>query len=130
MAGTPRLLIVDDDSATRYVLRMSLEAEWDIVGEAENGLKALQANDELRPDIVLLDISMPGMDGFAAAKRLKQASPSVHIIFVSSHFEAAYINQAFLVGAEGYVFKGVAVGELPFAIREVLAGRLFRPLTE
>ena len=126
MAGSPRLLIVDDDSSIREMLRISLEQECDIVGEAGNGLQAIQANDELQPDVVLLDVSMPVMDGFVAAKRLKTARPNVHIIFVSQHAERAYMDEAFRLGAEGYVLKTSAIRDLLTAIREVLAGRSFR----
>lgn len=126
MTGSPRLLIVDDDSNIRELLRLSLENECNIVGEADNGLKAIEANEELQPDVVLLDVSMPVMDGFVAAKRLKKATPDVHIIFVSQHGEPAYVDEAFRIGAEGYVLKMSAIRELMTAIREVLAGRRFR----
>jgi DNA-binding NarL/FixJ family response regulator len=124
--GSPRLLIVDDDSAIRDTLRVSLEKECDIVGEADNGLAAIEASDKLRPDVVLLDVSMPVMDGFAAARRLKAARPELHIIFVSQHVDAVYVDEAFRAGGEGYVLKQSAATELATAIREVLAGRSFR----
>jgi DNA-binding NarL/FixJ family response regulator len=104
---------------------MSLEAECEIVGEAENGLAGIQADEELKPDVVLLDISMPVMDGFLAAESLKSSRPDVHIIFVSQHAERSYIEKAFRVGAEGYVLKTSAAEELITALREVLAGRTF-----
>lgn len=125
MTASPRLLIVDDDSMIRKMLRVSIEAEYEIVGEAENGLTAIQASDELKPDVVLLDVSMPVMDGFVAAKRLKAVQPHLHIIFVSQHFEPAYLEEAFQSGAEAYVLKSSAVRDLNTAIREVLAGRTF-----
>src|SRR5579875_2925213 len=77
VVGSTRLLIVDDDSAIREVLRVSLESDWEIVGEAENGMAAIEATDELQPDVVLLDVSMPVMNGFAAAKRLKETRPDI-----------------------------------------------------
>jgi DNA-binding NarL/FixJ family response regulator len=129
VTGSPRLLIVDDDSAIRKLVRMSLEDEWEIVGEADNGLAAIKAADELQPDIILLDVSMPVMDGFSAAKRLKQSRPELHIIFVSQHPDASYMDEAFRIGAEGYVLKRSASRELSTAIREVLAGRIFRSAT-
>lgn len=108
------------------MLRISLEDECEVVGEADNGIAAIQAHEELRPDIVLLDVSMPVMDGFLAAKRLKTSRPDLYIIFVSQHSEPAYLDEAFRCGGDGYVLKTSSVGELTTAVREVLAGRTYR----
>jgi len=121
-----RLLIADDDAAIRAMIRDFLENGCEIVGEAENGLEAVNAAEQLHPDIVLLDISMPVMGGFTAAKQLKQRMPSLAIIFVTQYPDPAYIEEAFRLGASGYVLKGSAVRDLVPAIDEVRAGGTFR----
>jgi len=121
-----RLLIADDDAAIRAMIRDFVENGCEIVGEAENGLEAVNAAEQLHPDIVLLDISMPVMGGFTAAKQLKERMPSLAIIFVSQYPDPAYIEEAFRLGASGYVLKGSAVRDLVPAIDEVRAGGTFR----
>ena len=121
----PRLLIVDDDAAMRNALRLSLETEWNIVGEAENGAKAIEACHTLRPDLVLMDVNMPVMDGFSAAKSLQKSTPHIRILFVSGHNQAGCVDEAFEAGAGDYVSKAKASRDLDTAIREVLAGRSF-----
>ncbi len=122
----PRLLIADDDALVREMLRKTVEADSEIVGEASNGLEAVAAAEQLRPDLVLLDVSMPVMGGFEAARRLHDRLPGLLIVFVSQHAEVAYADKAFSSGARGYVLKRAVIGELRDAIREVLAGGLFR----
>ncbi len=129
MSQSTRLLIADDDAAIRDMIRHYVERACEIVGEAENGLEAVNAAERLRPDIVLLDISMPVMGGFAAARQLKEKMPTVRIIFVSQHPDAAYIDEAFRVGASGYVLKRSALRDLTAAIEEVRAGGTFRSAT-
>ena len=120
-----RLLIADDDAATRALIRDSVEDGCEVVGEAENGLEAVNAAEQLHPDIVLLDISMPIMGGFTAAKQLKERMPDLVIIFVTQYPEPAYIEEAFRLGARGYVLKRLAVRDLVPAIDEVRAGGTF-----
>ncbi len=122
-----RLLIVDDDSATRYMLRSIVESEHTaVVGEAENGRAGVDATERLRPDVVLLDISMPVMDGFSAARELGQRFPEVRVIFVSQNADKAYVQEAFRCGAAGYVLKQAAATELLEAMAAVRAGSHFR----
>lgn len=121
----PRLLIADDDALVREMLRKTVEADSEIVGEASNGVEAIDAAERLRPDLLLLDISMPVMGGFEAARRLRDL-PGLRIVFVSHYAENAYADEAFSSGARGYVLKRALITELREAIREVLAGRLFR----
>ena len=129
MLSSIRLLIADDDAAIRAALRQLLHDHYEVVGEAENGLEAVEAAEHLRPDIVLLDISMPVMGGLPAARRMKSSLPEVRIIFVSHHPEPAYIKEAFSSGANGYVLKRLVVSDLEPAIQEVAAGRNFRSAT-
>jgi DNA-binding NarL/FixJ family response regulator len=121
----PRALIVDDHEGTRYVLRRILEEECDIVGEAEDGNSGLEAAERLRPDLIVLDISMPVMGGFEAARHLKDRLPEVLIIITSQYTASMYVEEAFNVGAKAYVTKGAAATELIPAVKEVLAGNIF-----
>jgi DNA-binding NarL/FixJ family response regulator len=121
-----RLLIADDDAAIRAMIRDFLNEDCEIVGEAENGAEAVDAAEQLHPDIVLMDISMPVMGGFAAAKQLKERMPDLLIIFVSQHPDPAYVEEAFRVGGSGYVLKRSAVRDLTTAIEHVRAGGTFR----
>jgi two-component system, NarL family, response regulator LiaR len=122
-----RLLIVDDDAPLRLTLRSLLESDRaDVVGEADNGCAAIEATERLRPDVVLLDISMPIMDGFTAARELHRRFPEVHIIFVSQNADRAYVQEAFRCGAAGYVLKQAAATELKEAIAAVSAGLSFQ----
>jgi DNA-binding NarL/FixJ family response regulator len=121
-----RLLIADDNDAMRYMFRMLAAAECEIVGEAETGQAALKAVTDLNPDVLLLDISMPGVGGFEVARILRHRTPELKIILASEHTQRVYVEEAFKIGVKGYVLKGAAVSDLPLAIREVLAGRAFR----
>ncbi len=125
--ASERLLIVDDDSTIRCMLRSIVESEHaDVVGEAENGRVAVDETERLRPDLVLLDISMPVMDGFTAARELGQRFPEVRVIFVSQNSDRAYVQEAFRCGAAGYVLKQAAATELLEAMAAVRAGSRFR----
>lgn len=122
----PRLLIADDDAVVRYLLRKTLEAEFEIVGEASDGSEVVAAAEQLHPDLVLLDVSMPGVGGFAAAEQMRERVPALPIIFVSQHSEMAYADQAFHVGGRGYVLKRAFSSELLDAVRKVLGGGVYR----
>jgi DNA-binding NarL/FixJ family response regulator len=122
----PRLLIADDHEALRFMFKLLAEAECEVVGEAENGQEAVDAAERLHPDLLLMDVSMPGMGGFAAARLLRERMPELRIILASQHRQRVYADEALSLGIKGYVFKENASVELPLALREVLAGRLFR----
>ena len=121
-----RAIIADDDPMFRYALSAMLEESCEVIAEAENGLAAIQAAEALHPDLVFLDISMPVLNGFQAAVQFRRDLPSVRIIFVSSHSDKAYVEQAFLSGAQAYVIKGSAVFQISEAIQAVMEGRMFR----
>jgi PAS domain S-box-containing protein len=122
----PRFLVADDHETMRYMLRRFLEPDYPVVAEAANGREAIEAAEHLRPDIAVLDISMPVMSGFEAARVLRERMPEIRIIFASQHTEAHYVEEAFRLGAHGYVSKKAASTELPEAVRVVLAGGVFR----
>lgn len=124
---TARVLIAEDEALLRYTLRLIVEEHYKVAGEAADGYEAVEMTEQLRPDVVLLDISMPRMGGIEAAQRIRACIPDVLIIIVSNHSSAVYMEEALNRGAHGYVVKGSAVLQLPKAINEVLNGRIFRP---
>jgi DNA-binding NarL/FixJ family response regulator len=118
----PRLLLADDHTLLLEGIRLMLEPEFDLVGSVEDGQALLAAAKTLRPDVILLDISMPLLNGIDAARQLKKFLPSARLIFVTMHADADYVSEAFRVGAMGYLLKRAAASELLTAIREVLKG--------
>jgi DNA-binding NarL/FixJ family response regulator len=124
----PRLLIVDDNAEVRQLLRQVVEDnDALVVGEASEGQGAIDAAEKLELDIILLDVSMPVMGGFPAARELRKRLPGIHIIFVSEHAGGAYVNEAIHCGVRGYVSKASAVTELPNALRAVMSGSAYFP---
>ncbi|NLG28004.1 MAG: response regulator transcription factor, partial [Chloroflexi bacterium] len=109
-----RILVVDDQAIVRQGLRSMLEAEVDIrvVGEADSGQQALRLVRELTPDIVLLDVRMPGMDGLAALEQVKAAVPRTSVIMVTLYDTPEYLFRAVALGAAGYVLKDASRAEL------------------
>lgn len=124
---TITLLLVDDQEIVRAGLRSLLEshAQLKIVGEAANGEQAVRMAQELKPDVVLMDISMPGMDGTEATGRIKELVPEVNVLALTIHEEEAYFFEMLNAGASGYVPKRAAPGELVTAIEVAAAGDVF-----
>lgn len=117
-----RLLLADDHTLLLEGIRLLLEPEYELVGSVEDGLALLTAAKKLKPDVILLDISMPLLNGIDAARRLRKIVPSARLIFVTMHADTDFVLEAFRVGAMGYVLKRAAASELLTAIREVLKG--------
>ncbi|MBW4470333.1 MAG: response regulator transcription factor [Stenomitos rutilans HA7619-LM2] len=119
-----RVLLVDDQTIIRQGLRSLLEAKPDlqIVGEAENGQKALQQVETLQPDVVLMDIRMPGMDGVAATQSITQNFANTRVLVLTTFDDDEYVSQAMRVGANGYLLKDTPSEELALAIRLVHRG--------
>jgi DNA-binding NarL/FixJ family response regulator len=120
-----RILLGDDHAFILDGIRAVLQVEYEVVGQAQNGRALVDAAERLKPDVVILDISMPLLNGFDAALQIKKSRPQVKLIFLSQHLNPAYLRQALKVGASGYVLKSGATGELQEAIREVLRGRIY-----
>jgi len=122
-----RVLIADDHAVLRAGLRMLLEAQRDmeVVGDAGDGLEAAERAKELGPDIVLMDLSMPGQRSGDAIRGVRKACPSTRVLILTMHDDPAYLAAAVAAGASGYVVKKVADSELLTAIRAVYAGRTF-----
>jgi DNA-binding NarL/FixJ family response regulator len=121
----PRVLLGDDHTLVLEGFEQLLQPELDVVGKAEDGRALLNAARKLKPDVILLDISMPLLNGIDAARQLRRLVPATKIIFVTMHADQVYVTEAFRAGASGYVLKRSAASELVTAVREVLAGRFY-----
>jgi DNA-binding NarL/FixJ family response regulator len=124
MMETIRLLLVDDQRLMRDGLRilLELESDFEVVGEAENGTEALEAYGQLSPDVVLMDIRMPEVDGVEATRRLREADPNSKVIILTTFDDNEYVFEGLRAGALGYLLKDVSGDELADAIRKVAAG--------
>ena len=124
MTDKIRLLIVDDQRLMREGLRTLLELEhgFEIVGEAANGQDALDAYAELKPDVVLMDIRMPGMDGVEATRRLCTSWPETRVIILTTFDDDANVFEGLRAGAVGYLLKDLSGQELAHAVRTVYKG--------
>jgi len=102
-----RILVADDHEAVRRGLRSLLEtqAQWKVCGEAEDGNDAVEKTKSLKPDLVILDISMPNLSGFGAARLIKELSPGTAILVYSMHRSQAFLDEARRIGVDGYVSK-------------------------
>ena len=120
-----RLLIADDHMLVLEGLKRILEADFDLVGMAENGRELLRLSEELKPDVILVDISMPMLNGIDATRQLLKHSPHAKVIFVTMHADSDYVAEAFRAGASGYLLKRSAASELVSAIQEVMKGRYY-----
>jgi DNA-binding NarL/FixJ family response regulator len=122
----PRLVIADDSALIRRAIEMTLNSECEIVASVEDGEAAVTAAATLSPELILLDISMPGLNGLEAARRIKVVCPAILLIFLSNYDDKSYIQAAFDAGGSAYVTKGRMVSELLPAIRDVLSGKEYR----
>jgi len=120
------ILIADDHAVVRQGLRMFLETEADfkVVGEAENGEVAIQLAGELRPDIVLMDLIMPVMDGITATSRIRRQYPDVEVIALTSVLDDGSIFGAIRAGAIGYLLKDTKADKLIYAVKSAVAGQV------
>ncbi|MBA2484900.1 MAG: response regulator transcription factor [Nitrospira sp.] len=121
----PRVLLADDHTLVLEGFRRIVEQRCEVVGAVENGRALLEAATRLHPDLILLDISMPLLNGLDAARQVKKALPDVKLIFVTMHADPAYMSEAFKAGASAYLLKRSAARELDQAIDAVLRGQYF-----
>jgi DNA-binding NarL/FixJ family response regulator len=122
-----RVLLADDHTLVLAGIRGLLTRleGVEVVGEAADGYSTLRLAEELRPDIVLLDIGMPGMNGLEVAQRLSELDPAIRVIILSMHASEEYVLRALRAGAAGYLLKDSAVAELELAIRAVVRGETY-----
>jgi len=122
-----RILLADDHTLVRAGIRSLLESVpgLTVVAESGDGREALELIVKHRPDVALLDIGMPGLSGIEVARRSAQESPRTKVIILSMHADATYVRQAMRAGVAGYLLKGAAVVELPFAVQSVMRGETY-----
>ncbi len=127
MGDKLRILIAEDHQTVREGIKLLVDSQPDmeVIGEASNGESALTEAERLKPDLVLMDISMPEVNGLLATKRLRNSSPDVKILTLTRHTDDGYIKQVIAAGANGYVLKQSAPTELVTAIRAVAAGNSY-----
>jgi two-component system response regulator NreC len=127
MATSLRILVADDHATVRQGLKLLIESQPDmeVVGEAADGKHVLEQAETLRPDIVVMDISMPGMNGLVTTRMLKRAHPTIAVVALTRHEEETYLEELLRGGASGYILKQSAPTEFLQAIRAVAAGGVY-----
>ncbi len=127
MSGKKRILIVEDHTLLRAGIKslLSQDPDLEIVGEADNGRDAVRAIEALAPDLVLTDLSMPGMNGIEAITDIKRRYPKTLVLVLTVHKADEYIHESLRAGADGYILKDATHDELRIAIRSVLNGKTY-----
>src|SRR5258706_15451057 len=121
-----RILLADDHAVLRDGLRALLEAAgYQIVGESGHGRETLRLVDQFKPDVVVVDIVMPGLNGVDATRAIVRESPATRVVVLTGHEEEAYVTEALRAGARGYVLKTQAGADLVRAIQEAMRGGLY-----
>jgi len=123
MSHRPSIVLAEDHILVAEGIRRLLEPDYELISVVHNGKALIEAAREHQPDLVLTDISMPGMDGLEAAEKLREVAPQTRVIILSVHDERDFVHAAFEAGARGYLLKSSAPQELPIALEAVLAGR-------
>jgi DNA-binding NarL/FixJ family response regulator len=122
-----RVLIADDHTLVADLCKKLLETEFEVVGTVSNGRALVRAAAELQPDVVVVDIAMPILNGLDAGRRVKEILPSVKVLFLTMNGDTELVAEAFRRGASGYLLKTCAATEMVTAVREVLRGRSYVP---
>jgi len=122
-----RIVLAEDHKMIREALRMlvNAQADMEVIGEADDGLAAIALVETQQPDVVVMDVSMPQLNGLKATETLKQLHPDVKILVLTRHTDRGYVEQLLRSGAKGYVLKQSASEELVRAVRRVAAGQIY-----
>jgi DNA-binding NarL/FixJ family response regulator len=123
----PRVLIVDDHAFVRRGVQTLLHpfSEWELCGEADNGNDAIRMAEELRPDVIIMDVAMPGLNGIEATRAIRKTQPGVKIVLLTLYESADLVRSAFRAGARGYLLKVDAEQELVRALNVVIGEGIF-----
>jgi|SRR5215831_2474846 DNA-binding NarL/FixJ family response regulator len=121
----PRILLADDHTLLLDGLRNLLERHYDLVGTVQDGQAVVSAAQRLRPDLVLMDVAMPVLNGLQAGQRLREQQPKIKLLYVSMYGDPPYVEEAMRLGASGYVLKRSGWSELSRAIEAALAGKQY-----
>ena len=125
MTSRPRILIADDHNLVAEVCKRLLETEFDVVGVVVDGRALVRAAGELGPDVIVLDIAMPVLNGLDAGQQIKKSLPDVKLLYLTMNPDLEVAAEAFRRGAHGYLLKTCAAGELVLGVREVLRGKSY-----
>jgi DNA-binding NarL/FixJ family response regulator len=125
MKGDPRVLLADDHAMLLGALEKLLSEECEVIGQVSDGRALVAAAEQLKPDVIVLDISMPLLNGVEAARQIKQKLRNVKLVFLTMNEDSDLAAEAFRAGASAYLLKRSATSELPLAIREVMQGRSY-----
>ena len=127
MNGKQRIMIVEDHTLLRAGLRalLSQDPETDIVGESDNGRDAIRLVGKLKPQLVIMDLSMPGMNGIEATRSIKRHFPETKVLILTLHKTEEYIHESLGAGANGYILKDATHDELRVAVRSILNGKTY-----
>jgi DNA-binding NarL/FixJ family response regulator len=124
-AKRPRILIADDHTLVAEMCKTLLETEFDVVGIVNNGRALIRVAAELKPDMIVVDIAMPVLNGLDASQQVKEMLPNVKVVFLTMHPDADLAAEAFRRGASGYLLKTCAAAEMVTGVREVLRGKSY-----
>jgi DNA-binding NarL/FixJ family response regulator len=125
MASRPRILIADDHNLVAELCKKLLETDFEVVGVVGDGRALVHAAGKLRPDVVVLDVAMPILNGLDAGQQLKEMLPTVKLVYLTMNPDADVAAEAFTRGASGYLLKTCAAAEMVLAVREVLRGKSY-----
>ena len=120
-----RVLLADDHKELLDAIESMLASEFEVIGRVQDGQALIDAANQLKPDVLVVDISMPIMNGIVAVQRLKDSGSQAQVVFLTIHEELDYVRAALATGAKGYVVKPRMTSDLSLAIKEVHAGRLY-----